>query len=87
MKPLSLKKKKNQKKKNHFVHLETANVSQKYFPFSLIKCNFEVGVGWAAGWTSTISYPPLACPEIRDRWAPLEEFTANKNRVNRQFVS
>ena len=29
----------------------------------------------------------LACPEIRDGWAQVEEFTANKNRVNSQFVS
>ena len=29
----------------------------------------------------------FACPEIRDRSAPVEEFTANKNRVNSQFVS
>ena len=29
----------------------------------------------------------FAYPEIRDRWAPVEEFTAKKNRVNSQFVS
>ena len=26
---------------------------------------------------------PFAFPEIRDRWDPVEEFTPNKNRVNR----
>ena len=46
--------------------------------FSLIKCNFEVGFGRAAGWTSTISYPPLACPEIRDRWALLRNLQPKK---------
>ena len=76
MKPLTLKKK---KKITLFIQKQPS-VGQKYFPFPLIKCNFEVGVGRAAGWTSTISYPPLACPEIRDRWAPVEEFTANKKQ-------
>ena len=46
--------------------------------FSLIKCNFEVGFGRAAGWTSTISYPPLACPEVRDRWAWLRNLQPTK---------
>ena len=30
---------------------------------------------------------PFAFPEIRDMWAPVEEFTPNKNRVNRQSFS
>ena len=30
---------------------------------------------------------PFAFPEIRDRWDPVEEFTPNKNRVNRQSFS
>ena len=29
----------------------------------------------------------FACPDIRARWAPVEKFTANKNRVKSQFVS
>ena len=30
---------------------------------------------------------PFAFPEIRDTWVPAEEFTPNKNRVNRQSFS
>ena len=41
-------------------------------------CSDFGGVGRAAAWASTISYPPLACPEIRDRWALLRNLQPKK---------
>ena len=41
-------------------------------------CSDFGGVGRAAAWASTISYPPLACPEVRDRWAWLRNLQPTK---------
>ena len=58
----------------------------------------EVGNGWAPGWTFTISQPLLCISWIKNRLAPVKEFTTsllfalqngsnNRNRVNSQSLS